>query len=51
MLVPKTDEKMSILINPKLHRRIKLHCVNREVLIQDFVEKTLEKELNKPVRK
>ena len=45
------DVKMPVWINPKLHKRVKVECLHRDISMRAFVESALFEELNKPVRK
>ena len=49
----KADEPVAQLATriPKdLHRRLKLHCVIREIAVQDFVTEAIEEKLGRKVR-
>lgn len=39
------DVKMPFWVNPKLHRKVKEHCVLCDISIRDFVESAIGKEL------
>jgi len=52
-LMAKADEPVAQLATriPKdLHRRLKLHCVIREIAVQDFVTEAIEEKLGRKVR-
>jgi len=49
----KTDELISQLATriPKdLHRRLKLHCVTNDIMVQDFVVAAIEERLGRKPR-
>ncbi len=37
----------SIKINPEIWKKVKLHCVGKEIDISDWIEKLIVKELKK----
>ncbi len=46
----KTDEPLTQLatrIPKELHRRLKLHCVTNDIMVQDFVTQAIEEKLGR----
>ncbi len=39
------DDRMALLINPRLHKLVKLHCKHNKLSIKGFVENALHREL------
>ncbi len=41
--IKKLEDKHSLIVSAKVHRKVKLHCVKKGVRMRDFVEKVLIK--------
>lgn len=41
----------NLKISPKLHNKLRMHCVKKQIKIYEFVEEVLTKELEKKVKK
>jgi predicted HicB family RNase H-like nuclease len=53
MAMAKADEpwtQLATRIPKELHRRLKLHCVTREVSVMDFVVGAIEEKLGRKTR-
>jgi predicted DNA binding CopG/RHH family protein len=44
---PQPPSLASLKVSPDLHRRIKIHAVQNGFKMQDFIERVLEKSLNR----
>ena len=42
--------QLATRIPKELHRRLKLHCVTREIAVQDFVVEAIEEKLGRKAR-